>query len=230
MDNNSIEKNNQEQKGNYIEANVENLTPEEQKRHFHILMSERPWMHKAYVKSYMDALNISEEKAILFIKDVHGDLKDNFSMKLRNERIKEAMDKHNMSYTDAFYFVESEDRVIRNHERGEFAKVDATDQKVTIKVSQPQQAPAQPTPPQVAPQPQQQQRTPRAYLKCGKCGETQNITVQTLAGLKRRSCLGTALLTVCTCGIYLIYMVVKGRKNTSATMAVCQRCGNTWNV
>lgn len=77
-------------------------------------------------------------------------------------------------------------------------------------------------------------------LICPKCGG-KNINVQLVqTGAKtsghNRGCLwGICRLTliVCTCGLWLLVGKSKGKHSTkfkNQKIAVCQSCGNSWNV
>ena len=75
---------------------------------------------------------------------------------------------------------------------------------------------------------------------CPKCSsENVQVTIQQVsAKTKNRGmgCLwgiGRAMLICCTCGLWLLVGRRKGTSKTkfkSKTVAICQNCGNTWNV
>lgn len=77
-------------------------------------------------------------------------------------------------------------------------------------------------------------------MTCPKCGSDKvNVNVvQTSAtsSTKKKGCLfgiGRVILIICTGGLWLIFGKKKAKTKTSftnATKAVCQNCGNTWNV
>jgi DNA-directed RNA polymerase subunit M/transcription elongation factor TFIIS len=75
---------------------------------------------------------------------------------------------------------------------------------------------------------------------CPKCGSDKvNIQiVQTGAksSTKGKGCLfsiGRLLLIICTCGLWLVFGKKKAKTKTTfqnQKMAICQNCGNQWNV
>lgn len=68
---------------------------------------------------------------------------------------------------------------------------------------------------------------------CPKC-QSENVTVQTntMMKSKRRSFLWNLLMLICTGGLWLLWMLVRGRKEKQVveTYATCQTCGNRWKV
>lgn len=70
-------------------------------------------------------------------------------------------------------------------------------------------------------------------MVCPKCkSENVSINVNTYMKSKRRSLLWNILMVCCTAGIWLIWMLVRKRKEKKVTvkMAVCQDCGKSWKV
>lgn len=70
-------------------------------------------------------------------------------------------------------------------------------------------------------------------MKCEKCGSDKiNFTNQTYTQSKRRSCLWNTFMFCITAGLWLIWMLVRKKKEKviNNTVAVCQNCGNTWKV
>lgn len=77
-------------------------------------------------------------------------------------------------------------------------------------------------------------------MVCPKC-KSENVTVTTeqVSGKTKGSgmgclwALGRWTLIICTCGLWLLVGKRKGTGKTSfknQTVAVCQNCGNKWNV
>lgn len=72
-------------------------------------------------------------------------------------------------------------------------------------------------------------------MVCKKCG-SMDITTNTFSEVKRRSMLSILLdiiLTIITCGIWLIVILIKifrGRKSKVKTVNVCNLCGFKWNI
>lgn len=77
-------------------------------------------------------------------------------------------------------------------------------------------------------------------MTCPKCGSTNvNVTTEQVGGktkVKGSGCLWTLgrwFLILCTCGIWLIVSKRKGTGTTkfkNSTVAICQNCGNKWNL
>ena len=77
-------------------------------------------------------------------------------------------------------------------------------------------------------------------MTCPKCGSDRvnvnTVTVQGKTKESRRGCLWTIgrwCLIICTLGIWLLVGKSKGKAKTkfeTKTVAVCQNCGNTWDV
>lgn len=70
-------------------------------------------------------------------------------------------------------------------------------------------------------------------MKCPKCGsEDVAVTTNTVVVSKSRSFLWNLLLIICTCGLWLIWMLVRKRKEkmVTETWATCQHCGKRWRV
>lgn len=70
-------------------------------------------------------------------------------------------------------------------------------------------------------------------LECPKC-HSHNITVSTntYTKSKSRSLLWNVLMTVITGGIWLIWMLIRKRKEKviHEKTAICQSCGYSWNI
>lgn len=70
-------------------------------------------------------------------------------------------------------------------------------------------------------------------MNCPKCDERNvNVQVNTYVKSKRRSFLWNLLWIVCTGGLWLLWMLVRRRKEEIITekTAVCQVCGYSWNI
>lgn len=77
-------------------------------------------------------------------------------------------------------------------------------------------------------------------MNCPKCG-SENVSVQIMqtnakTSTKRNGCLWSLArwtLIICTCGLWLLVGKHKSTSKTkfkNQTTAVCQNCGNRWNV
>ena len=70
-------------------------------------------------------------------------------------------------------------------------------------------------------------------MKCSKCG-SENVVVNTSTMMvsKSRSLLWNLLLIICTGGIWLLWMLIRKRKEKQVveTWATCQSCGKRWKV
>ena len=68
---------------------------------------------------------------------------------------------------------------------------------------------------------------------CPKC-HSENVSVSTSAyqQSKNRSCLWNLFMIFCTAGLWLVWMMVRGRKEKHIveTYATCQDCGHRWKV
>jgi len=70
-------------------------------------------------------------------------------------------------------------------------------------------------------------------MKCPKCqSESVTINSSTFTKSQRRSFLWNLLWIVCTGGLWLIWMLVRKKKEKIVTRntAVCQSCGHSWTV
>lgn len=70
-------------------------------------------------------------------------------------------------------------------------------------------------------------------MKCSKCGsENVSITTNTVVLSKSRSFLWNLIMTVLTLGLWLIWMIVRKRKEkkVTETWATCQSCGKRWKI
>ena len=75
---------------------------------------------------------------------------------------------------------------------------------------------------------------------CPKCSsENVQVTVQQISSKskhKGNGCLWgmlRSIMVICTCGLWLLFGARKGSTKTKCknkTVAICQNCGNTWNV
>lgn len=70
-------------------------------------------------------------------------------------------------------------------------------------------------------------------MVCPKC-KSENVSVQTNSMMKsqKRSFLWNLLMICLTGGLWLLWMLVRGRKEKkiTETYATCQACGNRWKV
>lgn len=68
-------------------------------------------------------------------------------------------------------------------------------------------------------------------MKCKKCGST-NIKVDynVYVKSKSRSFLWNLLMVCCTCGFWILWMLIRKRKEkvVKETTCICQDCGYTW--
>ena len=69
-------------------------------------------------------------------------------------------------------------------------------------------------------------------MTCPKCG-SENVSVQAITQIKRRSCLVSVLwilAAMCTFGIVLLLIPIlrNGSKSKMKTVCVCQTCGYRW--
>jgi len=56
---------------------------------------------------------------------------------------------------------------------------------------------------------------------------------QTVAEMKKRSCIGVLLMIILACtiiGLIIVIPMLRGQKSVTKTYAVCQTCGNRWVV
>jgi hypothetical protein len=70
-------------------------------------------------------------------------------------------------------------------------------------------------------------------MKCPKCGSDRvNVSVNTYVKSKRRSFLWNLLWILLTGGLWLIWMLVRRRKEkvVNQKLAVCSGCGHDWQV
>jgi DNA-directed RNA polymerase subunit RPC12/RpoP len=80
---------------------------------------------------------------------------------------------------------------------------------------------------QVAPTQQQ------GGLACPKCGSTNtSVSVNTYAKSKHRSLLWNIFMICITAGIWIIWMIIRKRKEKIVTQktAVCNNCAHSWKV
>lgn len=70
-------------------------------------------------------------------------------------------------------------------------------------------------------------------MTCPKC-KSENVTVtsNTYVKSKRRSFLWNLLWIVCTGGLWLLWMLVRKRKEkvVREKVCLCQACGHSWNI
>lgn len=70
-------------------------------------------------------------------------------------------------------------------------------------------------------------------MKCKKCGsEDVKIDSSTYTVSKSRSFLWNLLLVICTGGLWILWMLIRKKKEKLVTekRAVCQKCGHSWKV
>ena len=70
-------------------------------------------------------------------------------------------------------------------------------------------------------------------MTCPKCqSENVNISVNTYTKSKSRSFLWNLLMIFCTCGLWIIWMLIRKKKEKVITekTAVCNSCGYSWKV
>ena len=70
-------------------------------------------------------------------------------------------------------------------------------------------------------------------MKCPKCGsENVSVNTNTMMVSKSRSFLWNLLLIVCTGGLWIIWMLIrkKKEKKVTETWVTCQSCGKRWKV
>ena len=70
-------------------------------------------------------------------------------------------------------------------------------------------------------------------MVCNRCGGS-NISVvyNTYTKSKSRSFLWNILMICCTCGLWLIWMLIRKRKEKviHEKTCICQNCGNSWKI
>lgn len=70
-------------------------------------------------------------------------------------------------------------------------------------------------------------------MVCPKCKcENVNVNTSVVMKSKHRSFLWNLLMICCTAGLWLIWMLVRKKKEKQVTvkMAVCQGCGHSWKL
>ncbi len=70
-------------------------------------------------------------------------------------------------------------------------------------------------------------------MKCPKCGsENVSVNTSTMMVSKSRSFLWNLLLIICTGGLWIIWMLIRKRKEkrVSETWATCENWGKRWRV
>ena len=70
-------------------------------------------------------------------------------------------------------------------------------------------------------------------MKCPKCGsENVSVNTNTMMVSQSRSFLWNLLLIICTGGLWIIWMIIRKRKEkqVTETWATCQKCGKRWKV
>lgn len=70
-------------------------------------------------------------------------------------------------------------------------------------------------------------------MKCPKCGsERVNVNTSVVAKSKHRSFLWNLFMICITCGLWIIWMLVRKRKEkiVQITTATCQECAHTWKM
>lgn len=69
-------------------------------------------------------------------------------------------------------------------------------------------------------------------MRCSRCA-SDDISIQAVAQKQKRGCFKTMLwilLAICTCGIVLLIPIIMNKGSKTVTYAVCQNCGNSWEV
>lgn len=68
-------------------------------------------------------------------------------------------------------------------------------------------------------------------MVCPNCG-SQNVSIQAVAEQKKRGCLSVLLIIILLLipiiGWIALIILLRGRKSTTVTYALCQNCGNRW--
>lgn len=70
-------------------------------------------------------------------------------------------------------------------------------------------------------------------MLCPKCGSDHiQCSTSTYTESKSRSLLWNVLMTICTGGIWIIWMLIRKKKEKAVTKtwATCQDCGYRWEV
>lgn len=70
-------------------------------------------------------------------------------------------------------------------------------------------------------------------MKCPRCkGNNVKVEVNTYVKSKSRSFIWNLLMCFVTCGLWIIWMLVRKRKEkvVRKKIAVCQDCGKSWNA
>lgn len=68
-------------------------------------------------------------------------------------------------------------------------------------------------------------------MKCRKCGSTNvKVDYNVYVKSKSRSFLWNLLMICCTCGIWIVWMLIRKRKEkvVKEKTCICQDCGHTW--
>jgi len=68
---------------------------------------------------------------------------------------------------------------------------------------------------------------------CDKCGSSHiSVVYNTYAQSKSRSFIWNTLMICCTCGLWLIWALVRKKKEKiiHEKICVCQNCGNSWKI
>lgn len=70
-------------------------------------------------------------------------------------------------------------------------------------------------------------------MLCPKC-QSQNVTIQAVSEQKKRGCFTVLLYIILFCipvlGWIALFCLLRGKKSKTVSYAVCQDCGNKWNV
>ena len=70
-------------------------------------------------------------------------------------------------------------------------------------------------------------------LTCPRCG-SHNVNLSAVAEQQKRGCLSVLLIIILLfipiIGWIAIFMLLRGRKSETVTYAICQSCGNRWEV
>lgn len=69
-------------------------------------------------------------------------------------------------------------------------------------------------------------------MVCPKCGQD-DIAISTFTDNQKRGCfmvLVHTILTLFTMGIWLIILLIRGKKGKEKTVCICKNCGYKWNI
>ncbi len=70
-------------------------------------------------------------------------------------------------------------------------------------------------------------------MVCPKC-QSENVTIQAVSEQNKRGCFTVLLYIILFCipvlGWIALFCLLRGKKSKTVSYAVCQDCGNKWNV